>query len=571
MKKLFALLLWPSLLSGQVATDTVHITVVDQSISVVVPEPDTTLAVGDTYQLTARPVDANGEAVNAQLTWQSTDAGVLTVDANGLVTTVGVGVASVILTASRILDPPPQDDAVELVVTRLDEGTGTALVSNGIPLRPGDLMPGEEGEIRITTGGIERPIYVEALRGKHPDGSLRSILVQFQYPGDGIGTLEWTGRTLPTLTRQVPVGAPAAVALPSNPNYLVATDITLHPVLPEAALEGSFFDGALEVFRTGSDAHWDAFGADYLLTTNIYDRALNHFTFWAMTGDVKYWHRAVLNAIEARNGSTDDPQNDGVAPRYYQPDGMGMHYLLTGDTVSIDYLMGGIIRTSLLAQHNPTNLSRFGIPPEGYEYNEGRIRARVLLGSLWAWLLEETGTDWGSRADQIVEGMIQGQNADGSLTYRLGTDNTPTSDLRYGQSNYMEGLVMDALVKYHRLRNPDARIVDFVQGMVGFLEGEWDDGERSWHYWSPSSAYDFGDGKVPLDHTDELNTVITIGHYWVDYMRGSTENRTRADAAFTQTFSPSGADFGITWGRKVFNQAFLSAFAQMYYRAGGSS
>jgi hypothetical protein len=439
-------------------------------------------------------------------------------------------------------------------------------------------MPGEVGNVRVKVGGVEQPVYIEALRGKHLDGSLRSILVQFEYPVDAgspvAGALEWgpdVVRAFPDRSRRTPMSVPPAVALPSDPDYLVATGITVHPVLTEsqarAELAGTAAIEALDVFRRESDNHWAAYGADYDLTTHIYDRALNHFTFWAMTGEVKYWHRAVLNSLEARAGSTNSPETTGVAPRYYQPDGMAIHYQLTGDIESINYVVGGVVRMSLMAQHNPENLSRFGVPPTGYVYNEGRIRARVLLGTIWAWLLEDTQADWGTRADQIVQGMIDGQNADGSLTYRLGTDATAAADLRYGQSNYMEGMVMDALVKYYNLRRREPGVVTFVQRMVEFLDHtQFDYDAKAFHYWSPSSAYDIGDSKVSLNNSDELNTMVTIGHYWADHVTGTTRNRPWADEAFAQTFSAKGADFGTLWGKKVFNQAFLSAFAQMYYR-----
>ena len=60
------------------------------------PGADTLVALGDTLRLSAEALDANGHPVEgAQFTWTSDDEAVATVDADGLVTAVGNGEASV--------------------------------------------------------------------------------------------------------------------------------------------------------------------------------------------------------------------------------------------------------------------------------------------------------------------------------------------------------------------------------------------------------------------------------------------------------------------------------------------
>ena len=60
--------------------------------------------------------------------------------------------------------------------------------------------------------------------------------------------------------------------------------------------------------------------------------------------------------------------------------------------------------------------------------------------------------------------------------------------------------------------------------------------------------------------------MITIGHYWADHMTGTSANRSRADAAWAKAFGPGGAYFDTLWGKKNFNQVFLNAFPQLFYR-----
>ena len=67
-------------------------------------------------------------------------------------------------------------------------------------------------------------------------------------------------------------------------------------------------------------------------------------------------------------------------------------------------------------------------------------------------------------------------------------------------------------------------------------------------------------------YIDGLNTMLTFGHYWTDYIRGTSTNRARADAAWIQAFGSDGAAFDTTWGKKNFNQVFLNAFPQLFFR-----
>ena len=66
----------------------------------VLPAADTLVAIGDTVQLAAQPLDANGNEVpDATITWSSADEGVATVDTDGLVTAAGNGTANITASA----------------------------------------------------------------------------------------------------------------------------------------------------------------------------------------------------------------------------------------------------------------------------------------------------------------------------------------------------------------------------------------------------------------------------------------------------------------------------------------
>ena len=83
------------------ASGSAVVTVTQSVVSVAVSPSATELtAWGETVQLAAEAIDENGHAVaGAEFSWESSDAGVATVDASGLVTGVAEGVATITASA----------------------------------------------------------------------------------------------------------------------------------------------------------------------------------------------------------------------------------------------------------------------------------------------------------------------------------------------------------------------------------------------------------------------------------------------------------------------------------------
>ena len=110
--------------------------------------------------------------------------------ASGLVSGVAAGSASITATsegksgsAAVTVQTPPtvSGDTIPLQIVRMDGGSGSALVSNGIPLPKGKITPSNTSHVVLVVGGQEQAIHVEALSGNYPDGSARAVLLQFQY------------------------------------------------------------------------------------------------------------------------------------------------------------------------------------------------------------------------------------------------------------------------------------------------------------------------------------------------------------------------------------------------------
>ncbi len=89
--------------SGGEASGSAVVPVMQPVASVQVSPSAETIELGSTLQLTAEAFDENGHAVaGAELSWESSDAAVATVDAGGLVTAVAEGVATITASAGSV-------------------------------------------------------------------------------------------------------------------------------------------------------------------------------------------------------------------------------------------------------------------------------------------------------------------------------------------------------------------------------------------------------------------------------------------------------------------------------------
>ena len=122
--------------SAGAATGTAAMTVEQRPAEVrITPRADTLVAIEDTLTLSVAVLDANGHPVaNAVAIWASGDESVVTVDADGLVTAVGPGAASVTATAG--------------------EASGSATVS--VEQRPAEVRVSPAGDTLLALGDTAR-------------------------------------------------------------------------------------------------------------------------------------------------------------------------------------------------------------------------------------------------------------------------------------------------------------------------------------------------------------------------------------------------------------------------------
>ncbi len=433
---------------------------------------------------------------------------------------------------------PAATHRIELAVTTFRQGADP-IVSNGIPLPKGWLFARDLASASIVAGQTEIARNVRALSGLYSDGSLRAIQVQFHARDAGGGSVALALGVLRNLPEMpaitVSSDSPDAAALPTSPQYLISTGI-VGPTVPSS--ESPNIQYELQ-FRSFSEKHYLQDGSNWE-TANYYDRAYNHFAFWARTGEVKYWIRAVDLALNYRKNYL-EANAYGPSPHWSLLEGQQLHYWLTGD----DKSRKAVIETArrMTTAYTPSLMASPASP-----YNEGRIQARVLMSSLLAWELGDSTDNWGAKSTAYVRGIIGLQQADGRWSW-------PNWCGR--QSNYMVGLQNDALIKYYERFATDPTIVRSVQLAVDYIH------RVSWYPSTKNIGY--VDGTCPNigdnQPTADLNMLIVTGYAFVGARTGNRTYIARADSIADGAIAGAWLD-----GSKQFNQQYYDSHQYLWYR-----
>jgi hypothetical protein len=555
---------------GKSGSATVNVTVIPVA-SVAVTPASASIFVGGTTQLMATAKDANGNVLSGRTpTWSTSNVAIAAVSATGLVTAVAVGAAiitanvegvsgsssvAVAAASADVCSPsyvaPSQPDlgGIAVTVERLGTGCGSVLVSSGIPLAPGALTAAQVSQLRLFVGGQEQAVYVEPLNSTHTGGSLRAILVQFNYslaagkpvPGQLVlGQPRGTSDIAkPTASRTSPV----AVVLPTSTSYLISTQI-VGPTLSVAAtsLLSPTHAKYESDFVTYANQHWTATGANW--AENYYDRAAIYYAWWIRSGNVEYWKRGTAMAVAYR---TDYLEANGYTPsaHWSQMEGLELHYLLTGDEPS-RYALGRV-GDGFNVPWFMDNLTRLDTEIEN------RIEARLLQAFLAAWRTNapsQKGSNWATLLPKSLTDILATQGADGAYRFTA-----PNNQCGYNKP-FMVGQLHDALIKYYMYFSPDSRIPTAIQKANDYM----------WTYdWNATAkGFIYLDGPCPgVDGpvAPDLNNLIVNGFAWTFLMTQDATYRDRADQIF------AGAVAGAYLvGSKQFNQEYTSSYRYLGYR-----
>lgn len=465
--------------------------------------------------------------------------------------------STLFLLAATIGDVAESTDTIALRLYRFDGKSGSALVSNGIPLPPGRLKKSDLGNLRLIVEGEEQAMRAEALEGLHPDGSLRSLLLQFQYPvptsGWRIGKLiVGESRSLPDI--QEPEGFDRGkadvVALPSDPEYLVTTRINGPTVSARYNRTAGPTFGTYEVnFAKYADTHWQH-DRDNWGGANYYDRALIYYAFWVRTANPTYFRRATLLALNYRINYLE--KNKYATSAYWSmPEGIEQHYLLTGDESSRFAIARVAEQFAGMDVGDTLHIT----------WAETRGQARTLQALYLAWRLNAKGPrqlDLPKILDAKLKTVLEIQRPDGSNGW-------PATC--YESLNFMHGLMNDQLISIYTNYRADTAIVRYVKKNVDYLwKTQWLPRDRAFKYMSGRCKSNAQGEDVGGPHpTPDLNMLFVTGFGWIYYMTGDDSYRRAGDQIF------EGGVRGAYWtGSKQFNQTFTNSYKYVAYRLGKS-
>jgi hypothetical protein len=435
-------------------------------------------------------------------------------------------------------------DSVPLELSRRVPGTGSVVVSSGIPLAPGALRPGEEGRVRLVVDGAEPAVRVAPLAGRHADGSLRAVLVQFRYVPARGGAPDATlllgaPRRAAAFAAVAPPAVPDAALLPAEPEYLIAADVVGPTVsMRETAFLGSAFRRYDSDFATFADRHWSADGDKW--DNNYYDRALIYYVQWARSGRPEYWWRATRHAHAYRRDYL-EANNYLSSPHWSQLEGVEKHYLLTGDEAS----RTAVARTADVIWGAVQNNG--GLGPS----NDPRITGRLVIATLAAWRLggaPGVSANWAQRLDEAIGRIAAWQTPAGLY---------PSGPLFCdGQYNFMVGLLNDALMKVHASYRADARLATLLTRSVDYQwSTQWLDGARAFKY---SSVRCKDGGTEPAG---DLTPMMVAPFGWAYRHTGDVRYRIAGERVFA-----AGVEQAALGGSKQFNQAYTSSWQYLGYR-----
>ncbi len=448
---------------------------------------------------------------------------------------------------------PPATDTIQLHIVRWEPGSGDVLVSGGIPLKRGMLHAGQLKFIRLFVEGEERSLHVDSLAGRHADGSLRSVLVQFR---DSVRSSNWKKAQLvlgePRATPPLGVpddynrGLPQASPLPSDANYLVLTELAGPAITASKnAFMGPSFARYEQNFTKFIDHHWKLDG-ELWSGANYYDRALIYFSSWLRTAKPEYFRRGMRIAMNYRTKYLEANQY-ATSPHWSQIEGLEQHYLLTGDESSrfavarvaeqlAGYPLADTLRTTWM---------------------ESRIQARALQALFTAWRLDARGPkelDLQKRLDNSLVRVLRTQRPDGSI----GWPATCGASL-----NYMNGLLNDVLIRIHTHYRADTAIFGFVRRNADFLWGsQWVPQAQAFKYLSARCQKNSqGEAIGGPSPAPDLNMLFVTTFGWLYQQTGDVRYRQAGDQIFA-----GGVKGAYLQGSKQFNEHYTSSLRYVAMR-----
>jgi len=194
---------------------------------------------------------------------------------------------------------------IDANVIRNQDGTGECLISSGFPLPEGLVSEQliKDGKVKVLVNGTEVPANVSALRGRHFDGTLRSMLVQFNYSmskNDAVPAqviVDGGERIYADPAYQLPTYAMVQnnnVIVPTSAAYLCSTNLTLRNLLPAGS--GAVSEEAL--YTALAEDRFDALSISEIDGGASYENVSAMLGMWCRFADIKFQKEAVKKTLQ---------------------------------------------------------------------------------------------------------------------------------------------------------------------------------------------------------------------------------------------------------------------------------
>lgn len=453
--------------------------------------------------------------------------------------------------------PPPPPGEKDLGLRFLEIGSVSGdrvLVTSGLPLAPGVMMPDMVANSRLLINGTETAWYVAPLHGLHPDGSLRAIMIQVDIPKSRLSALvrlENSGRTLPLANLKPRSSTTAAVLFYNSTADAVATGV-VGPTVDRASIPAiSYFSKYETDFDTWQEVqHANDYGA---AGNNYYDRVLAYLAMYVRTGNAMYFQRG-LDLAERYLTEYMEPASYALPEWQAGLDGIAVAYWLSGD----ERLRSAVLLAASQLDHSRggDRMANFSSHP----WMDNRVQARVLGTKVLSLQLGATSTPAISYAPGIpnlrtaaaadINWILSTQQSNGAYTFAVQCNVS---------SNFMSGLLNGVLGQYYSYVTPDARVLDAVRKSYGFLfSQQWVPAEKGFRYYS-GDCPGFGSPSVAPD----INGLFLDGLGWLYSQTKDETLRANGDLVFQ-----GGVEKAYLNGPKQFNQQYQMSWRWLGYRVG---
>lgn len=229
---------------------------------------------------------------------------------------------------------------IDAKVYRHQDGAGKCLVSSGFPLPPGLVFDEmiKERRIVILCDNKEVAANVSVLRGRHNDGSVRSVLIQFFTSldfGDIVPAKVVVNGNSRTLTDPQYIRPTLEIITNNNiivaqdPEYLCSTKLTFRNLLPV----GKGLDAEEKLYSQLAEDRFDALSVNQNFGTASYENVSAMLGMWCRFGDVKFFNQALhqtLGWLDYNTPHSSHPERSCNADKVANPDKRSVSHVHCG-------------------------------------------------------------------------------------------------------------------------------------------------------------------------------------------------------------------------------------------------